>query len=385
MRGEYEEEEEDDDSWHGARKHGWETTAFGKANDGTGTEPEGESKGFIGKEGAGSRQVRLGWDAIQAGIGWSRRDRGGNGKETREGSSTPDPETSAVRPLWQHKTEEKEGGGEGTRATTDKGAGKRKCGVTKDVRGQAGQEGVPRNGMAASEVAENSEVKSTDAEVGEATYPVESVHGAERNTEGVQGQAGQDSAGRGMATPRASEDTDAEVGVTVGEGRGTEHALRPAAGQGTSMHPEERQRVPDDDDRVKPLRGKRGMKDGTTRHQDRRHGPSTIGMSGEWCLRKRRRRVENGGTRTGKEKCGVSKDMQGQSGPEGVPRDITTASEDAEESETEITDAGVGGATYPFGRVRGTERNTKRVMGSSKDRSTSARSKDNGEPTESKR
>jgi hypothetical protein len=29
MRGEYE-ENDDDDSWHGAREHGWETTAFGK-------------------------------------------------------------------------------------------------------------------------------------------------------------------------------------------------------------------------------------------------------------------------------------------------------------------------------------------------------------------
>jgi hypothetical protein len=31
--------------------------------------------------------------------------------------------------------------------------------------------------------------------------------------------------------------------------------------------------------------------------------------------------MENGGPRTGKGKCGVPKDMQGQSGPEGVPRD----------------------------------------------------------------
>jgi hypothetical protein len=77
---------------------------------------------------------------------------------------------------------------------TDKGVGKSDGGVTEDVRGQAGQEGVPRNGTAASEVAENSEVKSTDKEVGEATYPVERVHGAERETEGVRGQAGQDSA-----------------------------------------------------------------------------------------------------------------------------------------------------------------------------------------------
>jgi hypothetical protein len=237
MGGEYE-EDDDDESWHGAREDGRETATFERANDGTRTEPEGESEGLIRGGEVGNRHDRFGWDAIQAWIGWSRRDRGGNGKETREGSSTPGPETSAVRPLWQRKIEEKEGGGEGTRATTDKGAGQSDYGITEDVRGQAGQEGVPRNGTAVSEVAENSEVKSTDA----------------------------------------------EVGVTAGEGRGTEHALRPAEGQGTSMHPKERQRVTDDDGRVKPLRGKRGMTDGTTRHQDRRHGPSAIGMSGEWCL-----------------------------------------------------------------------------------------------------
>jgi hypothetical protein len=53
-----------------------------------------------------------------------------------------------------------------------------------------------------------------------------------------------------MATPRASEDIDAEVRVTAEEGRGTKHALRPAEGQGTSMHPEERQRVTVDDGRA---------------------------------------------------------------------------------------------------------------------------------------
>jgi hypothetical protein len=212
MGGEYE-EDDNDESWHGAREDGWETAAFGRANDGTGTELEGESEGLIGEEGAGNRHDRFGWDAIRAWIGWSERDHGANGEETREGSSTPGPETSAVRPLWQRKTEEKEGGGEGTRTTTDRGAGKSKCGVMKDVRGQAGQEGVPRNGTVASEVAKDKEVEGTDAEVGEATYPVERVHGAERNTEGVRGQAGQDNAGRGMAIPRASEDTDMEVGI----------------------------------------------------------------------------------------------------------------------------------------------------------------------------
>jgi hypothetical protein len=58
-------------------------------------------------------------------------------------------------------------------------------------------------------------VERTDAEVGEASYLVERVHGAERNTEDMRGQSGQDGAGQGMARPRASEDTDVEVGVTA--------------------------------------------------------------------------------------------------------------------------------------------------------------------------
>jgi hypothetical protein len=57
MRGEYEEEDDDDESWHGAREHGWETTAFEKANDGTGTKPEGESWDLIGEEGVENRHV----------------------------------------------------------------------------------------------------------------------------------------------------------------------------------------------------------------------------------------------------------------------------------------------------------------------------------------
>jgi hypothetical protein len=81
------------------------------------------------------------------------------------------------------------------------------------VRGQAGQKGVPRNETATSEVAKDKEVEGTDAEVGEATYLVKRVHGAERNMEDVRSQSGQDGAGRGRAIPRASEDTDMEVGI----------------------------------------------------------------------------------------------------------------------------------------------------------------------------
>ena len=46
---------------------------------------------------------------------------GDRGEKAREGSSTLVPETSAVWPPWRHKTEEKEGGGEGTKATTEEG------------------------------------------------------------------------------------------------------------------------------------------------------------------------------------------------------------------------------------------------------------------------
>jgi hypothetical protein len=129
MGGEYE-EDDDDESWHGAREDGREMAAFEKANDGTRTEPEGASEGLIGGGEVGNWHDRFGWDAIQAWIGCSERDCGANGEETREGSSTPGPETSTIRPLRRRKTEEKEGGGEGTRATTDGGTGKSQCGVT---------------------------------------------------------------------------------------------------------------------------------------------------------------------------------------------------------------------------------------------------------------
>ena len=48
------------------------------------------------------------------------------------------------------------------KATTDKGAGNNECDITKDVRAQAGQEGVPRGETATSEVAEDTEAESTD-------------------------------------------------------------------------------------------------------------------------------------------------------------------------------------------------------------------------------
>ena len=95
--------------------------------------------------------------------------------------------------------EEKEGGSEGTRATTNKGVErsiqevtenegsptvKSKRGIPNDVcgrAGQAGQEGVPWDETTTSEVVEDIEAKSTDTNVGEETYLVEGVRGAERS------------------------------------------------------------------------------------------------------------------------------------------------------------------------------------------------------------
>ena len=58
------------------------------------------------------------------------------------------------------------------------------------------------------------------------------------------------------------EDGDAKTGIscgtTISEGHDTGHALRPAEGQGTSVHANE----PQHDGRMKPSRGKRGTKDG---------------------------------------------------------------------------------------------------------------------------
>ena len=98
------------------------------------------------------------------------------------------------------------------------------------------------------------------------------------------------------------EEADAEIGSTTSEGRKAKHAILSLEGQVTSVHSEEPQRVTDNDGRMKPSRGKRGTKDGTTRRQDRRDERRAIGMIGGLCLGKWRRCVENGGSRTGKSK-----------------------------------------------------------------------------------
>ena len=134
-------------------------------------------------------------------------------------------------------------------------------------------------------------------------------------------------------------ETDAEVGSTADE-------------RNTSMHPKERQQVTDDDGWVKPLRGKRGTKDGAERNQDRQYGPSTIGINGESCVGKQRRFVDTGGLRRA----------------------------------TKDTDTEVGVMACSTVRKHGEQGESgKRVMGSSKDQSMSAHSEDNinirGEPT----
>ena len=109
----------------------------------------------------------------------------------------------------------------------------------------------------------------------------------------------------------------------------------------------------DEDGREKPLRGKRGTKDGAERNQDRQYGPSTIGINGESCVGKQRRFVDTGGLRR------ATKDTDTEVGVMAC----STAREHDEQRESE-----------------------KRVMRSSKDRSTSTHSEKSidirGKPTE---
>ena len=100
-------------------------------------------------------------------------------------------------------------------------------------------------------------------------------------------------------TNERGEEGQTDLGsTTTSEWRKKEHALQLAEGKGTSVHSKELQRVTDDDGQMKPSRGKRGTKDRATRCQDRRQETSAIGMSGEPCLRKRRRCMEDKGLRT---------------------------------------------------------------------------------------
>jgi hypothetical protein len=142
MRGEYEEDDDDDESWHGAREDGWETTACGKANDGTRTEPEGESEGLIGEEEVGNRHVRFGCDAIRTWIGRPRWDRDMNEEKGREGGepSTPIRRTSTI--TGRRKTEKTTGGGGKLEAGADEVTG---AGIRYEATGERGQDGKPES------------------------------------------------------------------------------------------------------------------------------------------------------------------------------------------------------------------------------------------------
>ena len=81
--------------------------------------------------------------------------------------------------------------------------------------------------------------------------------------------------------------------------------------------------------------------------------------------------MKNGGLRTGKRKHGVPEDMRGQSGQEGVGRDeaVTRA--------TKGTDTKVGVTARSTAKEHDEHgENEKRMMGSSKDQSTSTHSKE---------
>ena len=363
-------------------------------------------------------RVRLRWEPVRA-----RRRPSGHGDHglledrEREGPSTPILETSAVAD--QRETGETAGGGEESEAEADKviGAGIRY--EMMDERVQDGELGSERATVTKEEVAD-AEVGSTADEGRNTKHALRSVKGPRtsmhpRERQRVTGNGGPIEPLRGedsvvnreweepstptreasaVADRKENEETvgggeeletDAEVGSTA-EARHETHAIRPVEGQDTSMHTADgRQRLTDDDGRVKPSRGKRGTKDGAAKHQDRRHGPSAIGMSGESYLGKRRRCAENNGVHTGKRKRGgFPEGIQGQAGQEGASRGeaITRASRD--------TDTEVGMTIRSTTREHGEKgESEKRVMGSSKDRSTSTHSEGNidirGKPTEGKR
>ena len=57
LRGEYEQEDDNDESWHDAREDGWETAAYRKAKSRATMEPEAEAKGRAGEEEVGNQHV----------------------------------------------------------------------------------------------------------------------------------------------------------------------------------------------------------------------------------------------------------------------------------------------------------------------------------------
>ena len=84
------------------------------------------------------------------------------------------------------ESQEKEGGGEGTKVTTDDGVEGSIRSIAENDRGQAGQsdsKGVPHDKETMSEVAKDTQAESIDTDIERATYLVERLRRAERNEE----------------------------------------------------------------------------------------------------------------------------------------------------------------------------------------------------------
>ena len=94
LRGKYEEEDDNDESWHDAKEDGWETVSYGQGQYGAAVEEEAR----VEEEEVGNRHVRgptrsafhFGWGAIQTWIIRSKQDHGANRSEE-------EPETSQRR------------------------------------------------------------------------------------------------------------------------------------------------------------------------------------------------------------------------------------------------------------------------------------------------
>ena len=101
----------------------------------------------------------------------------GHEKNTQEGSSTSNLETSAIADKC--KTEETEGGGEGTKVVVDEGAEEVMQSVTENDGGHAGRsdkKGVSQSRATLPEATEDIEPEETETDVKEEVYLTEEVH-----------------------------------------------------------------------------------------------------------------------------------------------------------------------------------------------------------------
>ena len=242
---------------------------------------------------AGVRLSATGGDGRKAGNGNEKEDWSGR----RQDPLTPGPETTAVALGSQHKTVEKGGGreeawpGESTCEEGDTGPG---MGVYGESDGEDRSGIEERVGNRPNRKASRSVIRPER----EATRHDWRPRCTSRNTRwepvsarrGPSGRKDKDSVGdrerkepstpmlntSAVADQRKTEEmagggeeleTDAGDGSTV-EARHETHAIRPVEGQETSTHTANgRQRVTDDDGRVKPSRGKRGTKEGAGRDE----------------------------------------------------------------------------------------------------------------------